>query len=582
MRYNIFILSIVMASSLLAKMPAPSSLELSQKRIKDHLLIRDYQTALSELKIYLAQFPQSRELHGLMVRALAESGCGLEAFAYWKYAFSLHQEIKEDTSLIESIAWAILEKAEGSSQQIVNISSIIGAALTRDAKAVKILRNYLHCSNAYLRMIAVKLSMQYGDKTLIKDIQTMLKKETVWYVRLEIIRALGRFGLKEATPLLKEMVANPRSTLEERSVAAEALITLYEKLEDQELNNFFQSKRAGLRYLACEIVSYLNLREKSEQVSALLTDTSPDVKMGALNTLSVVGLDPSTKDKVITLVEALAQDTHSHVAMTACRLLMFYKPQIAGPLLEKWIHHENADLRRMAACAVALSGPEGRKLGLRLLSSVEDPFVKVNLAYGMLGQEQQEPLLCKHLAEFLGSYSDKIMIDTTMNPLFKVLSPSRIKHIPEMAQYPTAIDQYTRLHLLNILAMMRYPHVEESIKKYLKAQSFGMTYTASTSLIEEGAEDSIEIIRSLLSDEDQLIRVQAALVLALVGGEHNAVHVLQEAYPKMDREIKMHILEAIGHIGSKESIPFLMELFEDPFNVMRIIAASSIIQCIYH
>lgn len=570
-----------MASTLVAKVPM-TSLEGSQKRVKDHLLIGDYTTALSELKIYLAQFPQSKELHGLMIRTLAESGLGLEAFKHWNYAIQNHPEMKNDLSLIESIAWAILEKAEFSSQQIVNISSMIGAALTRDAKAVKILHHYLNCSNAYLRMIAVKFSMQYGDKTLIKEIQGMLKKESVWYVRLEIIRALGRFGLKEAAPLLKEMIASTRSTLEERGVAAESLIMLYEGLDDKELTNLFQSKRAGIRYLGCEVVSYLNLREKSEQVAMLLEDTSAEVRMAALNTLAVVGLETLSKDKVLNLIEKLTQDTQSTVAITACRLLMFYKPEVAGPLLEEWIHHESADFRRMAASAIALGGCQGRFLAMKLLSKEQDPFVKLNLAYGMLGQEENEQILCKYLADFLSSHEEKIMIDTTMNPLFRILAPSRVKHTPEMAQYPTAVDQYTRLHLLNILAMMRYPKVEDSIKKYLRTQSFGMTYTASTSLIEEGAEDSIQIIRSLLSDEDQMIRVQAALVLAIVGGESNAIQILQEAYPKMDREIKMHILEAIGHIGSKESIPFLMELLEDPFNVMRIIAASSIIQCIYH
>lgn len=581
MRYWFLLLSFFLTVVVSAK-TFMTSLEVSQKRIKDHLLIKDYTTALSELKIYLAEFPQSKELQALMVRTLAESGQGLEAFKQWTSASEIHQEMKEDLSLIESIAWSILEKAESSSQQVVNISSMIGAALTRDAKAVKILHHYLNSSNAYLRMIAVKFSMQYGDKALIEEIQTMLKKESVWYVRLEIIRTLGRLGSKEVTPLLKEMIASPRSTLEERATAAEALIMLYEGLDDKELNNLFQSKRAGLRYLGCEVVSYLNLREKSEQVATLLEDSSPEVRMAALNTLSVVGLGKESKDKILPLIEKLTEDMQSYVAITACRLLMFYQPDKAIPLLEKWVHHESADLRRMAACAISLGGEKGRSFAIKLLKTEKDPFVKANLAYGMIGQEENEQILCRYLGEFLSLEEGKIMIDTTMNPLFKILAPSRVNHVPGMTQYPTAVDQYTRLHLLNILAMMRYPNVEESIKKYLRTQNFGMTYTASTSLIEEGAEDSIQIIRSLLSDEDQTIRVQAALVLALIGGEKKAIEVLQEAYLKVDREIKMHILEAIGHIGARESIPFLMQLLEDPFNVMRIIAASSIIQCIYH
>lgn len=559
-----------------------ASLEQSQKRVKDHLLIKDYTTALSELKIYLAQFPQSKELQALMIQTLSESGAGLEAFKHWTYATHLHQEMKDNLELIESIAWAILDQAGTSSQHSVNVSSMIGASLTRDAKAIHILQRYLHSTHAYLRMIAVQLSAQYGDKALIEEIKEMLHKENVWYVRLEVIRALGKFRCQETALLLKEMLASKRSTLEEMAVAAEALVTWYDHLEDQELFQLIRSKRAGLRYLACEVISYLNSKEKSAELIGLLGDTSAEVRMAALNTLSVVGIDPQSKERVLEKVEELTRDAHSYVAITACRLLMFYRPNQAKKLFPMWIMHESADIRRVAAGALARSGTEGRKMALEILGQSQDPFVKVNLAYGMLGYEEQEKVLCHVISEFLIQYEGHIMMDMQANPLFRVIAPSRIRHTPEIAQYPTAVDQYTRLHLLNVLAMMRYPNVQESIKKYLKAQSFGMTYAASTSLMEEGAEDSLQIIQSLMSDEDELIKVQAALVLALMGGDKKAVEILQEAYPKVDREIKMHILEALGHIGARESIPFLMNLLEDPFNVMRIIAASSIIQCIYH
>jgi len=404
----------------------------------------------------------------------------------------------------------------------------------------------------------------------------------VWYVRLEIIKALGKFQFPEVEALLKEMLASKRSTLEEMAAAAEALVVWYDQLEGGELVHLLHSKRAGLRYLACEVVSYLNCKDKSGALAELLDDTCAEVRMAALNTLSVVGIDRSVREEVLKKVEHLTQDAHSYVAITACRLLMFYKPEQASSLLTKWVKHENGDIRRVAASALARSGAEGRKVSIALLSEVQDEFVKVNLAYGMLGYEEHEALLCKVIAAFLTHYSGNIMVDMQANPLLKVIAPSRIKHTPEVAQYPTAVDQQTRLHLLNILAMMRYPGTGESIKKYLRTQSFGLTYAASASLIEEGAEDSIQIIRSLLTGSDETVRVQAALVLAVLGGDTKAVQVLQEAYPKVDREIKMRILEALGHIGSRESIPFLMKLLEDPFNVMRMIAASSIIQCIYH
>lgn len=558
------------------------SIDSAQKRVKDHLLIKDYTTALMEAKLYLAEHPHSKELQALMIRSLSESGQGLEAFKQWQHAVSCYPEMKEDYMLIEGIAWAILEKAAFSSQFVVNIASIVGASLTNDAKAVKILHYYLKSSNAYLRMMAVQTSMRYGDKKLIQEIQGMLSKESVWYVRLAIMKALGAFHLQESASLLKETLASKKTTLEEKAVAAEALVYLYEDLSEEELRSLIQSKRAGLRYFGCEIISYLNLKKQMPLLLELLDDTNVEVTIAALNAMTVVGIDDSCKEKTIAALEKLASSSYPYVSMTACRLLMFYKPDIAAPILKKWVNSEEIEIRCNAAVAIALSGESGYHLGFQILENSHDPFVKVNLAYSLLGQQRQIPSLCQCIDDFVILQEGKVMIDHSKNPLFKVIVPSKVRHTPEFSQYPMAIDQHTRLHLLNILAMMRYPGAEAAIRKYLRTQHLGATYAASASLLGEGSEDSIVIIRSLLKDEEDIIRVQAALALAFIGGDKEALEVLKNAYPKVDRDLKIEILEALGHIGSKDTIAFLMDLLDDPFNMMRVIAASTIIQCIYN
>ncbi|MCK4934511.1 MAG: HEAT repeat domain-containing protein, partial [Simkaniaceae bacterium] len=80
----------------------------------------------------------------------------------------------------------------------------------------------------------------------------------------------------------------------------------------------------------------------------------------------------------------------------------------------------------------------------------------------------------------------------------------------------------------------------------------------------------------------ETIRVQAALASALSGNTGECVKILQNAYAKVDRDMKINILGALGHLGEKESIPFLIEIIEQPFQILRLVAASSLIQCIYH
>ncbi|MCB1110515.1 MAG: HEAT repeat domain-containing protein, partial [Chlamydiia bacterium] len=170
----------------------------------------------------------------------------------------------------------------------------------------------------------------------------------------------------------------------------------------------------------------------------------------------------------------------------------------------------------------------------------------------------------------------------TQSSLFQILAPSKVCHVPGVSQYPTMVDHLTRLEILAMLTTLKHPKAEEAVKSFLKEQTLGVTFAASSTLMEEGGEEAIEILRSLLGEEDQNIRVQAALVLALTGGETEAIRVLQEAYYTADREMKVNILGALGYIGDKESIPFLIQLLEEPYQILRVVAASALIQCVYH
>lgn len=557
------------------------SLYQNQKRIKDHLLLKDYQGAMQEAEEALLRFPDCKELRVLKIRVLSASGRDLDAFRSWKKIAEDHGEIKEDLNLLEAIAWSVIENAKNSSQQVVNISSMIGASLTQDAKAVEILLENMRSSNAYIRMVAVRLSTKFGDKKLIDYLCQMMKKETVWYVRLELVQALAKFQIQEIKPVLKEVIASDRTSMEEKAIALESLLSLTDTVDENELLHLLKSNRAGLRYLASEVISYLKLEGYELSLLELLKDPNPNVKMMALNTFSTIGIK-NHKVEVLSKLEELAQDPDSYVAMTACGVLMYYNKELAKAILTDFVFHENPAFRRFASSVIAQSGGEGERLGVLLLDSSSDPFVKANLSLGLLGHAKDKQKLCKSLAEFLQTYTNKIMLDKSRNPHYSILAPSEIRHTPEMIQYPALVDQHIRLHLLSQLSILRYPGSSKAVKSYLKAQTFGTTFSASSLLLQEGSEESAEAIKELLLDTDIKIKVQAALVLALFGSDEDSLQILQEAYPLVERDFKLHILEAIGHIGSKKSIPFLLEILDDPFNMMRIVAASAIIQCVYH
>ncbi|MDN3509230.1 MAG: HEAT repeat domain-containing protein [Candidatus Neptunochlamydia sp.] len=547
------------------------------KRVYSHLLIHDYSSAQKECEESLQVYPDSEGLKKAYIRALSESGKDTEAISY-----SNNLDNKEqDSDLIETLAWGVIGCFENSSQFIVSIASLMSAYYTDDVRFTEMLLRELNSSNAVLRSMAVKLSPRYRDGRIIDALKRLLVSEKVWFVRLEIIQALGAMEVKEVKEPLKRIIVHSRTTAEEKGAAIASLVNTYDEVGEEELLKLSESKRAGLRHLACQIVAHLDLKEKSFTVEKLLKDPCSDVRVAALNTLNFLGLktlNPEVLSKIIDLTE----DPNPPVSLTAAWIVSRYAPETALQIVRKWVYSTDESTRRLAAFVLGRMSLVGERLGEEVLTITPDPFVKSNLALGAIGQGGDDRRLSDVLYTFLMLRKGKVMWDSSQNPLFEVLTPSKICHIPQVPQYPTMVDHLTRLEILGMLAALKHPQAEEAVKSFLTQDVFGVTYAASITLLEEGGDDAFDILRGLLKEEDKTIRVQAALALALSGGETEAIEILQEDYYLVDREMKINILGALGHIGDKTSIPFLLKILEEPYQTLKVVAASALIQCVYH
>lgn len=553
------------------------------KRVYGHLLIRDKISAVLEAKKALELFPESKSLQVSYIRALCENGDEIEAWHQWEKSARLFQDSMPDRYLLEILAWAVLNKGDASSQLSIRLTSLLGAAFTHDAKAVPLLVEQLRSSNAMLRSIAVKLSASYGDAPLRHEIARLLKEEKVWYVRLDIIQAIGQLRIDELRPELKEIIGNPKTLAEEKAAAIISLVSMYDTIDRQELVRLTRNNRAGLRQLACEVVCHLNQEEHLDLIAPLLRDSSPDVRLSALNTFGLMRVKQVGNVSAIELIKGNLDDSSPAVAITAAWCALLADPRVGEKKIEEWLEHENIDYVRQAAAALSVSGRYGQKLALKKIKTLEDPYVRVNLALGLIGLRVQVKQCCQILYDTFFA-EDRVlwMWDSSFNPLFRSLAPSRVSHIEQIPHYPVVVDQMTRLEILSVLSIVRYPKAQDAVKGFLQNQTWGVTGAAAATLLQEGDDDDLTAVRGLLNDEDQKIRVQAALILAMVGGDPAAIKVLQEAYPHVDREMKVHILEALAHVGDAQSIPFLMEILKEPFQILRVVAASALIQCLYH
>ena len=549
------------------------------RRLEAHLLIDDPKKALFEARKAKELFPGSKEILIYEMKALASLGEEASVLNLYEDFKAKHEE---EYPLLEELCWGTLKKALTSTQYNVRLTALVGAFVTNDAKAIPFLLSMMRDSNAVLRAVAVQLSCRYQDAILQKEIVHLLNKEKVWFVRLEILAALGKMKMKESAEKLREIISSEKTMHEEKAIAMEALVQMYEKINNSALRLLSASDRAGLRELACELILHLGHKEAKEILLPLLKDIRYDVRTSAVNAFAMVYLPTMEKKEAKALLRPLMEDSHPIVAITASWAYFFVDAIEAERNLEKWIFDENPENRWLAASAVAKAGPKGVALAEKVFFTSFDPYVKANLALGLIGHRKLEKECCNVLYELLIEEKRQCMWDNSKNALFPTLSPSILRHIDQIPNYPEAVDQMTRLQLLSILAIKEDDRAEEAIRNYLQKKSWGITGVAAATLLQEGNEDSLAIVRELLQDREPFVRIQAALVLAMFGKDPSALDTLKNAYAASDHQMKMYILEALGHIGKPAIVPFLFEALKEPFPILRVIAASSLIQSINH
>jgi HEAT repeat protein len=282
---------------------------------------------------------------------------------------------------------------------------------------------------------------------------------------------------------------------------------------------------------------------------------------------------------VATLLQRLS-DRDPKVAITAAWLLTINNAELGQKNFDPWLSHQDRDIRLLAASALASTGKYGVPLMRKAFQTTQDPYVRMNLAMGLITQRVDINKACDALYNGLMELHERWMWEEQSG--FKVFAPSKVKYDDVIPNNPETVNQLTRLEVLNTLAIMKYPQVQEAVRQFLKEKIWGVTGMASAMLLTEGDESALDIVQQLLQDPDKKVRTQAALILAMWGRGEEAISVLKEAYKDADREMKERILESLGRVGSASTISFLTEKLQEPYQSLRIIAAAALLDCLYN
>lgn len=550
----------------------------SIRRVKAHLLIEDYSSAFEEALDLVERYPNSFQARSALIEVLSIQGMEFAALDQWEKLSLRHPDLLFDRALLDHLSWAVLQNGLQCNQNAVRLASLIGVFLTQDVRAVSVLKKMMSDSNAMIRAVAVQMACSYQDAGLKDEIIRLTEEEKVWLVRLEVLKAVGALRIQELAPKLQATIQNGNTTYEERQIAIEALVSMYDTFSPSALIPLFKSDRAGIRHLACSIASHFEIQEVRNEVCQLIQDPHAMVRIAALNAFGLFYGGQMNREEAKVFLDPALLDSHPAVAITASWAAVLLDPQWGLPHFSKWMHDPIADHRRLSAAALSATGDRGSLLAYEVLKNSSDPYVKANLALGLLGQRQHLSFCCDELYSFLIHEDRMWMWDTQLNPLFRVLAPSQIRHVDHIPNYPNAIDQMTRLNLLSLLALVEDPRALDALKSFLQQKSWGITGVAAATLLQEGDSSSLSIVKDLLNDKDPNIRLQACLVLAMFGRDESVLTDLQNAYLSADHEKKLHILEALGKMGNGSSYHFLVSVLKEPFPILRVAAAAALIQ----
>lgn len=565
--------------SLIATLSGENAFKAEAQKIHAHLLINDVLSACEEAQACFLLYPNSIPILEAYIKALAQTNDDKSLWKIWSVYSRIAQDPYQNRELLETMSWGIISSGYSSSSPIIRTMAILGAFFGQDAKGVKILCKGMRDHNSFIRAITVKLSSHLRDARLCDEIIRMFHEERSWNVKMEVIKAVGQMKLQQARPLLMNMIESASSTADEKAKAVSSMVELLDTAQTSDIKRLAGSNRFGLRLLACQLLESFELNDELHIVDTLLHDSHAEVRTAALHAIGSLRINLDHSPPLLNKTIQLLQDSNHEVQTMAAWTLTLYQSNLAAPAFNQLLNHENPEIRQRAAAALSATGMYGQAILLDAFKNAKDPYVRMNLALGLIMQRTNTIEACQTLYEGL-MMKERLMWDES--GYFKTLLKSDIKHDDTIPNLPENINQITRLEILNILFVMKFPKAQEALISFLQQKTQGITGLASALMLTEGNEEAISIVESLLTNPDKKIKIQAALVLAIWGRGERAIQVLQDAYAESDRTTKERILEGLGRIGSSATIPFLVEKLQEPSQSLRIIAAAALLECLNH
>ncbi len=540
------------------------------KRIESLLAIGDVMQAKQELLPLLENDPDNIALQRLEVISFARSNDILALLkAYTRYRD--HAQGASDTALLEDVAWAIIHKASTSSNPIIRSEAFISAFMANDARGMDICKMAMHDTSSEMRLLALTLASRARDETLSESALDAILNDSSLQIRLQAISTVGTMRYQPAAIALRTILEAQSSDTHEKRAAASALANINNHIDNELNEKLAKSDRAYERVLACELM--LNAGKKNPILITLMNDASFDVRLAAVECATTLGLYPP-KD----ILEALLahKDVKTQILANWLALRMGYHVERSISNLKSFLLLPDRQMRLFAAGAISHTGSHIEHF-TDMYMQQEDPLVRMNLALGAIWNRHD---VMRAANQLLASMNNKDRLSWQGVGLLSFIGPTTLSHDSGYIRLPESEDLALRLELYSMLATIENISITEPLKAFLQERTWGISAKSACLMMQEDL-ICLDEIRKLLQEDNKEIALQAAFILAHNAQDEEALKVLETSFNKAIRPMKEYILFAIGSIGSKKSLPFLVEVLNEPFESLRVQAARSILLCLY-
>lgn len=530
--------------------------------------------AEAEVKQWLAQEDQNLEATGQLAVICARRG---DAVALAHTLQRLQAETVTDhlrDHVLEEVAWATLQAAsrDGTLQQRVH--ALIGQASTRDTRALPALHAALSDPSPVVRSVAAQLSPMCWDLETSLLLEEQLRKERQPDVRQALIGALGRCGTPFA---LQELLqAMEGADAQEQVTALEAAVNHLGEVPHEMVQKCLRHARGGMRALAAHLALHLPHSSALTCCVKLLDDPQASVRRSAWEALASLPLQGKDWKKIQPHWRKIDQERDFAIANEAAGLALRFDGEAASQLLRKNLHSSIRQKSLQAMKALLRAGESSVPLFNEVAQKHTDRLLRMNALIGLLSHRvDTEQNLQKLLVEIT-------QLDERVMPLkggsHLSIAPSEAGHLPQIPNFPEALDLMVRLRLAHLVKSCGGPLPTQQISKWLEERRWGLSSAAAQLLLTEGDAEAAQSVKRLMDHPSQKVRLQAALVLAAVGRDESALDQLLAAGPIQDPEVEAQILEAAGSLATRRLMPLLTQKLSDPSPSVRVTAASSLLQ----